>query len=200
MITKRILAIALLGCVIAFTVPQQATAQDVKESVVKYSKETHPGVVAAYSADEDVVRGALLKRLAAAGLTDKKTQKGFYLFRGVNWTEVMAEKVDVYVRVDGNSSKATAYIMISKGYDNFISAATDPEAVDKLKNILNSLTADIEEYKKAQALAEQQAAVEAAAADAKKAQRQAERAAKRSARKQEKLKKQQAKLSEINGQ
>jgi len=200
MTTKHLLAMAFLGCMMAMTTPQKATAQEVKESVIKYNKNTHPGVAATYNADDDAVRAALLKRLTAAGLANKKTQKGFYVFQGVNWTEIMPEKIDVYVRVDGNNSKSTAYIMISRGYDNFISAATDADAIDKLKNVLSSLTADIDEYEKAQALAAQQAAVAAAEADAKKAQREADRAAKRNARKQEKLKKQQQKLSEINGQ
>jgi len=204
---KQILILAMMSVSAMAIMPAPGKAQDAKEAAVKYRGNEHSGVVAGYQAGDDAVRGALLKRLAAAGLTDKKTQKGFYVFSGVNWTEIMPEKIDVYVRVDGSSSKATAYIMIAKGYDNFISAATDPTAVDNLKNLLNSLTADIADFQKAQALAAQQAVVAAAEADAKKAADEAARAAKRQAKaearhakKQEKLKTQQRKLSDINGQ
>lgn len=204
---KNMLIAAVTAFMMVVLSPLATRAQEAKESMVRYRKADRSGVVATYNYDEDAVRGALLKKLETAGLKDKKVKKGFYVFSGVNWNDIMPEKVDVYVRVDGNSSKANAYILIAKGYDNYISSTTDPDAIEKLKNMLNTLGADIEEYKKAQALAAQQAAVAAAEADAKKAQREAERAAKRkakaearNAREQKKLEEQQRKLSQMGGQ
>ncbi|XZF15181.1 hypothetical protein ACTHGU_03520 [Chitinophagaceae bacterium MMS25-I14] len=181
-----------------------ANAQNAVETSVKYNKQQHTGITADYKSGKEETEGALLAKLKAAGLNSKKKKNGFYVYSAVNWTEIMPEKIDVYVKISGSRKKSVIEMMIAKGYDNFITTASDPEAIDKVKNILNNLPADISAYRNAQELAARQAAVAKAQKELKEADRKAalaarkhEREAAKRAKKQARLEEQQKQLSEL---
>ena len=85
-------------------------------------------------------------------------------------------------------------IILSKGYDNYISSSCDAVTIDRLKTFLNNLAPEIAEYKKQQDLIAQQKEVEAAAKKLKETERQNE---KERLEKEKKLKQEQKELEKI---
>jgi hypothetical protein len=62
-------------------------------------------------------------------------------YQAVKWTDVSATQFDVYAKVDDNKADnlSTIVLLVSKGYDNYISNSSDPEISNKLKAFLNDL-------------------------------------------------------------
>lgn len=164
-------------------------AQNPQEIPVRYNGTEKSGVAAAYDYSKDLTEQTLETKLKAAGLTRKSRKDGFTYYKEATWPAITVDKVDVYVKVTGNSKSAAVSILVSKGYDNFITSATDAQAILNLKNFLSALSEDIAAYQKELELKAQQEKVAAAQRAAEKSARDAERAAK----KQEQHAKQQAK-------
>lgn len=135
----------LLPALLLFTTI--ATAQNAHEATVKFMKAQQNAIVAEYQYPPDVAENALLEKLDKLGLgRNRSTEKGFYVYKAVNWNDLSTEKLDVYTRVDGKGTQSTLTILVSKGYDNFITSAKDKDMVDKVKAMLNSFTADANAY------------------------------------------------------
>lgn len=122
-----------------------ATAQNAREATVKYMKGDQNAVIAEYNAPVKVVAEALKNKMSKAGLGKSKSSKGFTTYSGTLWQEVSNDKVDVYYKVVAGKKNqpTTVQFLVSKGYDNFVSSATDATAVNNLKNFLNNLNDEI---------------------------------------------------------
>ncbi len=133
----------LITC--ALTLGIVANAQNAREGSVKYMKGNQNAVIAEYNAPEKVVAEALKNKLSKAGLGKSKSSKGFTAYSGTLWQEISNDKVDIYYSVvAGKKNQPTSVqVLVSKGYDNFISSATDANAVNNLKNFLNTLDEEI---------------------------------------------------------
>lgn len=72
----------------------------------------------------------------------KNKQDGFYTFSGVQLPELANQKLDLYFRIDpisGNSdSRSSVSLMVSKGYENFVSPETDSATFSASEKFLNS--------------------------------------------------------------
>ena len=121
-------------------------AQGAHEGNIRFAKTERPGLLAEYPYSKGIVENALHARLEKAGIGKPKSQKGFDSYQGVNWPDISAEQVDVYTNVDANGkdNQSTVVLLVSKGYDNYVSTATDPVIAAKLKAFLDGLTADIQ--------------------------------------------------------
>jgi hypothetical protein len=111
----------------AFTMPLEADKADVSNSIEDYFKNTF------------AVKSA--------------SSKGFRLFKAVSWPEVSTEKLDVYYKVEGRKGKSEVTMLVSKGYDNFISNQSDAQAAAGIKNFLSGLNVKVGEYTKGIAVA-----------------------------------------------
>ena len=124
----------------------QLQAQSVREATIQYNKTSQNGVIADYNYSKEAVQAVLQKRFAEAKLGKSKSSKKFNVFAAVIWSEISNDKVDVYYKVSSKKNVTTVEIMLSKGYDNFVSAANDPNAIQNLKNFLMSLEEDLKAY------------------------------------------------------
>lgn len=170
------------GVIAALFISFSARAQNPQEIPVRYDGTDRTGVAAEYAFDKDFTEHALEARLGAAGLPRKSRKNGFTYYKEATWTAVTTDKVDIYFKVTGNSSKSAISVLVAKGYDNFVTSATDAQTIQNVKNFLNSLQQDIEAYQKQVVLNEQQKKVAEAQKDAERSSRDAERAAKKQER------------------
>ncbi|MFT4060854.1 MAG: hypothetical protein QM642_00700 [Edaphocola sp.] len=141
MMVKSVLTAAAM-----FAAAFQATAQSARETTAKYNKTDAPAVSADYNKNKDVVEDALKTQMAKEGIGKPGSSKGYMLWKGVTWTNVSTEKVDVYAKVEGKKEQATVTILLSKGYDNFANSTSDPNAINKIKDFLNSFTEKLNAY------------------------------------------------------
>lgn len=142
-------------------------AQNAHEGRVKFMKGDQNAIIADYDLPREVVEDALKERLEKSGLGKKSTEKGFMAYKGKVWSEISPDKVDVYAKVEGKSDKSTITMLVSKGYDNFISSASDADNVQKVQAFLNSFLRDAKAYQLRLAIAAQEEIVKKAEKDYK---------------------------------
>ena len=148
-ISKLLLAAAILSA-------GSAIAQNAREGQVKFMKGQQNAIIADYDLPKSVVEDALRERLDKSGLGKAHSKKGFSFYEGVNWNDISADKMDVYFDVNGKGDKSTVTMLVSKGYDNFITTASDAEKVQKVEAFLNSFIKDAKAYQLRQQIAEQE--------------------------------------------
>ena len=166
-----------LGLCLLLSIP--ALAQDAREGTVRYKGEDRNGVMADYDAPKGVTEDALDKRIGEAKIGKKRHESDFWKYEGVTWPEISPNKVDVYFNVERHKGKSVVYMMVSPGNGNFVTTATDPQAIGAMKAFLTRFKDDIAAYQQGLAVAAQQRTVADAEQDKKRADRDAERAAKR---------------------
>lgn len=132
-------------------------AQNAHEARVKFMKTDQTAVVADYDLPKAQLEMALREKLLSLGLGKGRSQKGFLFFEGVNWKDVSGDKLDVYVSVEGSAAKSSATVLLSKGYDNFISSASDADKINRLQTFLNSFAKDARAYQIRQQIIAQEA-------------------------------------------
>ena len=150
----KILAVAVITCNTGFSF-----AQNAHEGRVKFMKGDQNAIIADYDLPKNIIEDALKERLEKAGLGKKSSEKGFMAYKGTTWAEVSPDKLDVYAKVEGKDSKSTVTMLVSKGYDNFISSASDAERVQKVQNFLNSFVNDARAYQLRLSIAAQEEVV-----------------------------------------
>ena len=135
-----------------------------------------PGLVLELPHNTDMAEGTLLQKLKETGYAPETTgamfwkkskQDGFYVFNGVTLPALNNQKLDLYFRIDRKSrsdkDKSMMYMLVSKGYDNYVSPESDSATFHAATEFLNgfvagnvsySLQKDIEAQKKVVAAAE----------------------------------------------
>lgn len=180
---------ALTSLAMIFLVNTYVHAQEVKDGNIPVKKIDRPAVLANYNFSKDIVTKVLKDKLDKTGLMNRKSQSGFVIYEGIAWQGLTESKMDVYTKVSGNKNQATVYILLSKGYDNFINSTSDPEVYNKAKNFLNNLEKDIEDY-------QQQLIREQKEKELEKEQKKYDKMMKEKERKEKELQKQNEKLQE----
>ena len=125
-----------------------ASAQNAHESSVKFDKNNENAIVADYNKPADIVEAALKKQFESEGLSKSKSKSGYTYFSKVTWNKVGSQSADIYYKVEGKKEKSTVTVLVSKGYNNFISSGSDASAVDNVKAFLNDLSrhADVHQH------------------------------------------------------
>ncbi len=112
-------------------------AQYAKVSNIIINTVSQPCVMAEYEISADMIEGALRKKFSDAKLgSGDKTKDGFRVYKGVVISDIAKEKVDVYYKVEDKKPLTDVYLLVSKGYDNFIK--NDPDSVT-VKNAMTYL-------------------------------------------------------------
>ncbi len=141
----------------------QSDAQNVRETAVKINKTEQKGIAADYAYPKSLVETSLAGKFTKAGFGKSKSKKGFDVHSGVTWTDVApTDKLDVWIKTEEKKGNTTLTVLISRGYDNYMTAATDPAQIENLKNFLNNLSADLAAADLSQKIEEQQRVVKAA--------------------------------------
>ncbi|MGB4654535.1 MAG: hypothetical protein ACOXZ9_02890 [Bacteroidales bacterium] len=119
----------------------------ITEGSVQINKSTQPAIIANFNYPKDVVEDAMADFFAKANLGKSRKFKGFQKFEGIVFQEIANERIDLYYKVSSKNKRSqtsTVHLLISKGYDNFISSGSNPEAMTKAKDVMASLVTEFE--------------------------------------------------------
>jgi hypothetical protein len=143
-----------LFILMAFVCPATATLVAQSEfSAITMDKKIHPGLVLELPHNTEVAEGTILQKLKETGYKPettgsmfwKKNKKdGFYVFTGVELPDLNNQKLDIYFRVEKNKTNkrnSTMYMLVSKGYDNFVSPEVDSITFKAATVFLNGFVA-----------------------------------------------------------
>jgi Uncharacterized conserved protein len=120
-------------------------------TTVTYNNTMQPALTLVLQNNTEMTEGTILQKLKQTGydpntkghLFWKKDKKeGFYVFDGVSLPDLNNQKLDMYFKVVPKSREDKAssviYLMVSKGYDNFVSPQEDLTLWNSAQNFLNS--------------------------------------------------------------
>lgn len=157
---KKIFNIGLVAAMLALT-PAIVNAQT-NETSVSYNKSSANAFVTSVAGEKEFVANSLEEYFKKSFNSKSTATKGFKLYKGVSWPEVSTDKLDVYYKVDHKKGNNQVTMLVSKGYDNFISSATDLPMAEGVKGFMNTIKDKALLAANASELAAAQKALEAA--------------------------------------
>jgi hypothetical protein len=123
-------------------------------STITINKKMQPGLVLDLPNTAEVAEGTLLQKLKETGYAPetsgamfwkKNKQDGFYVFNGVTLPALNNQKLDLYFKIEPKGRKAkdqsTMSMLVSKGYDNYVSQESDSVTFLAAAEFLNSFVA-----------------------------------------------------------
>lgn len=138
----------LLTALLAGVVVAQAQSA---HTTVTYNNTMQPALTLELQNNTEMTEGTILQKLKQTGYDPNtkghlfwKTNKkeGFYIFEGVALPDLNSQKLDMYFKVVPKSAEDKAssviYLMVSKGYDNFVSPESDTMLWNSAQAFLNS--------------------------------------------------------------
>ena len=134
---KRVLVLVSLFfcCAGAFAQARTVTTE--------YQKSMQPAIEVEVPYAEKTVTNSIIERFEKKGYKGKEN-KGFISFKGVRLPELGSGEYDLYFKVDRKSRQqkdaSVLTLLISSGYDKFISESDDPNLIDSAKKMLNGQT------------------------------------------------------------
>lgn len=128
-------------------------------TMVEYQKVNRQGVVADMPFTEKAVSKALQDKLEKMGYSGKES-KGFTVYKGVRLKELGDESYDLYFMVDRKSRKdkdnSTVTLLISSGYDKFITESENSTLFSNAKAYLVNLRDVVADYDLEEQITEQE--------------------------------------------
>ncbi|MEP7256115.1 MAG: hypothetical protein ABI666_10070 [Ferruginibacter sp.] len=151
----------LIGFILGLVLYTTANAQS-RMSKVEYQKTDREAITNEIPFPEDMIVKAIEDTLEKLGYKGKES-KGFTVYKGVKLSALGSEAYDLYFTVDRKSKKekdiSQVTLMISKGFDSFVTEKSDPGLVKNAKNYLDSLRNTIAVYDLEQQIAGQEEVV-----------------------------------------
>jgi len=129
-------------------------------TTININKNLQPGLVLHLPNNTDVAEGTILQKLKETGYSPETKGKlfwkknkldGFYVFNGITLPALNNQKLDMYFKVEQESSshkdQSIIYLIVSKGYDNFISPEVDSATFLAATDFLNGFVATTASYR-----------------------------------------------------
>lgn len=132
----------------AFAADDENNSEKVSFTIQKTNGPNKEGVMAftkTYQYPADEIEDAILEKLKEEGITGKKASNNYYAFKGVKYNSLWNRTCDIYIAVNGSQKAGTMYLLISTGYDNYISD-NDPEENKKISDWMDSLEDNIKNH------------------------------------------------------
>jgi hypothetical protein len=130
---KTLLRIALM---VALLFPLAGHSQEVKEGKIKIGKDQKNGFIATSKYGKTQVEDAIIGTLNDAGIKKYKKKKKFYVYKEISWPAISPNKIDLYYKVSKKKHKSKIYMVVSKGYDNYVTTANDPATAGNITGFL----------------------------------------------------------------
>lgn len=145
---KNIMKNILFIVALVFASPLISKAQ-AKDTLTFFNQQTQAASVVQYPYSASEVTGALAKKFGKLKFPKAlKAVDGYSLYKGVTIPEISTIKIDVLTKVVAQGeSISSLYLILSKGYENFISKTSDPEIVANSLNFLNGFIKDLSAYR-----------------------------------------------------
>jgi len=126
---------------------------------VEFQKVLRETVVNILPFPEKVIMGAIEDTMQKMGYKGKEV-KDFTVYRGVKLPDFNNVPLDLYFMAERKSKKeketAIVTLMVAKGFDDFITRASNAELVEKAKVFMDSLRNAVGDYDLEQQIAEQE--------------------------------------------
>jgi len=129
-------------------------------TTITINKNIQPGLVLHLPNNTEVADGTILQKLRETGYSPetkgkffwkKNKRDGFYVFNGVTLPALNNQKLDMYFKVEeesnSNKNQSIIYLLVSKGYDNFISPDVDSVSFLAATEFLNGFLATTASYR-----------------------------------------------------
>jgi hypothetical protein len=129
-------------------------------TTITINKKIQPGLMLNLPNNTDVAEGTILQKLKETGYTPetkgalfwkKNKLDGFYVFNGITLPALNNQKLDMYFKVESKSKQqkdqSIIYLLVSKGYDNFISPEADTATFIAATAFLNGFVAGTDSYR-----------------------------------------------------
>lgn len=129
-------------------------------ATVEYKEARQPGLILQVPNKPGIAEGTILQKLKETGYNPetkghlfwkKNKLNGFYVFNGVELPAMNNQKLDMYFKVEPKSRRdknaSVITMLVSKGYDNFVSPDTDTATFQAAKQFLNSFVAETVAYR-----------------------------------------------------
>ena len=140
---KKLIVFVLMVALYSISEAQSRTSK------LEYQKTDREAIVNEIPFPEDMIVKAIEDTLEKLGYKGKES-KGFTVYKGVKLPALGNEAYDLYFAVDKKSKKekniSQVTMMISKGFDSFVTEKSDPGLVQNAKTYLDSLRNTIAVY------------------------------------------------------
>ena len=137
----------LLSAVIFF-IATTAFAQ-ARTATAEYNKTMQPAIEIEIPFEEKTVMKSMIEKMEKKGYKGKES-KDYMVFKGVTMSELGTGTYDLYFKTDRKSRKekdvSILTMMVSSGYDKFISESDNGELYNNMKTFLNNHTEQATAY------------------------------------------------------
>jgi hypothetical protein len=127
-------------------------------TTTEFQKVMRPAIVADIPFPEKTISNAIEDKMSKSGYKGKSV-KGFTMYPGVHLNELGSGNYDMYFMIDRVSRKdkgnSTVTLMLSKGFDAFVSDSSDVTVIESAKTYLNNLRDMVAAYDLELQIAEQ---------------------------------------------
>ncbi len=107
-----------------------------------YNKVKKPALLSELPFSDNTVKDAVVDFMKTNGYKQEKN-KDYLVFKGVSLSKLGPGQYDLYFKISEKSrkekDKSTVTMFISKGYENFVGADTEPDLINNGKNFLDNL-------------------------------------------------------------
>jgi hypothetical protein len=128
--------------------------------MVTYKNVLQPAMILQLTNTTSTTEQTILQKLKETGYTPetkgklfwkKNKQEGYYVFPGVQVPELNNQKLDLYFKVDELKSdpqyRSAITMLVSKGYDNFVTPQVDSVTYQASQDFLNSFVSETAAFK-----------------------------------------------------
>lgn len=114
-----------------------------------YNKIKKPALLSELPFSDNTVKDAIVDFMKTKGYKQDKN-KDYVVFKGVSLSELGPGQYDLYFKIAEKSrkerDKSTVTMFISKGYENFVGADTEPDLINNGKIVLDNFLKTTEAY------------------------------------------------------
>jgi len=160
---KRFYSFGLIVCLVLsgeLTLGQSMSSVQVQEVQKSMNKINQPAYMMELPFAPEEVEKALQAYIGKASSSSGKNRRGTISFMGVSIPELSTEKTDVYAIVERKSrrekNRSVVYLFVSKGYDNFVSSASDRVLSTNAQQFLSNFASAASQYSFEQSVKKQQ--------------------------------------------
>jgi hypothetical protein len=136
------------------------------ETKSKFDKKEVSAASIEIDAEQGLMEKVIEEDMKTRGFGKAKSSKGYNQYAGINFNDISVDKIDMYIKSERKSkkekSKTVVNILVSKGYDNFVSGAADANIMKAMQEYLNGLVPKAEKALLENQIAEQEDGVKKA--------------------------------------
>lgn len=114
------------------------SAQEVRETRETVDNVSHPAFSVDVKYPQKVAETAIGNYFKSTNMKSSSS-KDFKKYAQVNFPTISDKQIDMYTKVSGNKSLSTVTILVSKGYEHFVSSSDDLATANNIKAFMATI-------------------------------------------------------------